>query len=137
MTTIRATRIVIDRAEGPSNLCGSVTFDGDDCWERAGRWLSSQSDTYPRNGGYDKHDFKVVFADGYEYEGRLDCKHRDCDDADLDVRAHVRDFISFYAGRRRPDHMTAGEYEETLKMLHRRLDTTRAEYEEFLEAYDV
>ena len=110
-----ATQIVITRAEGPSALCGKPhTFDGPDCWAAARKWLFRQSTTFPSQGGYDKHDFSVTFADGYVYEGRLDCQHSTCSGADLNVASHVHSFLTFYAGKRRPDHMTRERYEDFL-----------------------
>jgi len=107
-----ATKITITRAEGPTALCGKPrTFEGPDCWGEARRWLFSQSTTFPKHGGYDKHDFSVTFADGYVYEGRLDCKHPVCGpSADLNVGTHMRDFLRFYAGERCPAHMTPERY---------------------------
>jgi len=110
-----AIKITITRAEGPTALCGKPTaFEGPGCWEASRRWLFRQSTTYPAQGGYDKHDFSVTFADGYVYEGRLDCKHHTCDGADLNVAAHVRGFLRCYAGDRRPFHMTPERYEAFL-----------------------
>jgi len=106
-----ATKIEITRAEGPSALCGNLqTFEGADCWARAQAWLSRQSHTFPAEGGYDKHDFSVTFADGYVYEGRLDCQHRATSHPDLDVAAHVLSFLTFYAGIRCPSHLTPERY---------------------------
>jgi hypothetical protein len=110
-----ATQITITRAEGPTALCRVPrTFDGPDCWADARIWLFSQSTTFPAEGGYDKHDFSVTFADGYVYEGRLDCKHPTCSEPDLNVAAHVRGFLRFYASERCPPHMTRERYEEFL-----------------------
>ena len=88
--------IEITRAEGPHNLCDITkafrTFDD------ANEWLLEQSETFPKGGGYDKHDFKVVYSNGVEYKGRLDCQHPSEIDSDLDVAKHMRDFLFWYAG---------------------------------------
>lgn len=107
----KATKIKIVRAEGPHHLCGVAReFEGDACWKDAAHWLWGQSYTFPKNGGYDKHDVVVTFEDGETYEGRLDCMHYSREDADLNVAKHVRSFLTFLAGERRPAHMTAERY---------------------------
>lgn len=111
----KATQITITRAEGPSALCRKPkTFEGPDCWTAARKWLFSQSTTFPKEGGYDKHDFVVTFADGETYEGRLDCKHPTCSDPGLNVGAHMLSFLRFYAGEYCPPHMTRERYEQFL-----------------------
>lgn len=116
ITRHEAVKIEITRGEGPTALCGrTISLEGADCWEQARRWLWSQCHTFPARGGYDKHDFRVHFSDGYVYEGRLDCKHASCGDNDLNVATHVRGFLRFYAGERRPPHMTPEQYEGCLR----------------------
>lgn len=96
-------------------MCGKPnTFDGPGCWSAARKWLHSQSATFPAAGGYDKHDFSITFADGYVYEGRLDCQHPTCSDPDLNVASHMYSFLMHYAGERRPVHMTQNRYEAFL-----------------------
>jgi hypothetical protein len=130
---IPAVSITINRAEGPHDLCRKpMTFTGDDCWLDAHAWLFSQGKTFPTSG-YDKHDFKVVFADGEEYEGRLDCKAPSCEDPDLNVARHMREFIEFYAGVRRPVHFTDEQWT-------RHMDRTaedRPNYVAFLAEYAI
>jgi hypothetical protein len=134
---IQAKKITITRAEGPTELCKTRSFEGPDCWEHARNWLHGQSWTYPQKGGYDKHDFVVEFEDGDTYEGRLDCKHHDCEDADLDVASHIRQFVEFMAGVRCPSGKSSSEFEATLDTLHRRGETTREEYKKFLATYSL
>ena len=103
-TKIPAVRITITRAEGPSDLCHKPhTFEGARCWVAARAWLMGQSEPFPASGGYDKHDFKVEFADGETYEGRLDCKASDQDNADLDPAAHVRDVLAWMVSEGRTE----------------------------------
>ena len=67
---ITVTKIEITRGEGPTALCGKKrTFKNFAACER---WLGSQASTFPKSGGYDKHDFAVTFADGRTYSGRFD-----------------------------------------------------------------
>ena len=59
-------QITITRAEGPAHLCGKPrTFDS---FDAASRWLRTCSDTFPRTGGYDKHDLVAIFEDGFKYK---------------------------------------------------------------------
>jgi hypothetical protein len=114
-TKTAAARITITRAEGPHELCGKTkVFEGARCWGAANAWLFGQSETFPASGGYDKHDFVVEFADGEKYAGRLDCKASDCHDPDLNVAEHVRGFIEFMAGIRRPAWMNDAQWERAL-----------------------
>ncbi len=112
---IPAVKITITRAEGPTELCRKPKmFEGPRCWTAANAWLMGQSETFPAQGGYDKHDFVVEFENGETYEGRLDCKASDCDDPDLNVAKHMRDFIEFMAGIRRPAWMNDAQWARAL-----------------------
>lgn len=134
-TTHPATQITITRAEGPADLCDIPRiFTGPECWHAASAWLLSQEATFPETGGYDKHDFAITFADGYVYEGRLDCQGlQGSGDPDLDVAAHVRGFLRFHAGERRPAHMTQRQYLEYLARRPEAVEECRA----LLETYAI
>lgn len=100
---IPITSITITRAEGPHALCTERSFAS---YAEANRWLFSNAETFPKGGGYDKHDFTVRFRDGAFYEGRLDCKHFDDPDPDLWVGEHIRAFSECYSGRHKPAHLS-------------------------------
>lgn len=135
---ITATTITITRAEGPTRLCGKTqTFTGPSCWDQASKWLNSQSYSFPRGGGYDKHDFQVVFADGETYEGRLDCQHSLCSDPDLDVAKHVYDFVTFLAGQKRPPHESEQEYERHLANIEQSNPGSKAGAIQWLQTYQI
>lgn len=87
--------IIITRAEGSSYLCGIPKYFNS--FQSASNWLKSQAYSFPKTGGYDKHDFKIVFIDGETYSGRLDCKHFTCSDNDLDLFNHVSSFMRYMA----------------------------------------
>ena len=108
-TRTAAVCITITRAEGPTNLCKTRVFAGLDCWAKSRAFMLANLSTFPAGGGYDKHDFTVVFADGETYEGRLDAK---ANGDDCDVQAHIRDYVRFLAGQQQPARMTAAQYEE-------------------------
>jgi hypothetical protein len=100
---IKPKRIEITRVEGPAALCDKVQVAepgviGDrtiDAWITAGSILLSNSASAPKGGGYDKHDFKIIFDDGLEYAGRYDLKH--WHDEVPDLARHVRSFVEWCA----------------------------------------
>lgn len=108
---IAATLILIDRAEGPIELCRASTFSEGDIWARASASLLAAAGTYPASG-YDKHDLFVTFEDGEKYHGRLDCR---ADGDDCDVAKHVRENLEFMAGAAKPVHMTDAQYAAYLR----------------------
>lgn len=126
---IKVARITIKRAEGPSRLCGILKVFQN--WEDANRWMFSQASTFPATGGYDKHDFVVTFADGETYSGRLDCKAITCNDPDLDVRKHVKDFVLYLSGLQKPDWQTWEQYDKALT------GENRQEAINYLKKYDI
>lgn len=108
---VPATLILIDRAEGPIELCQASTFSEGDIWARASAALLAAVGTYPTSG-YDKHDLFVTFADGEKYHGRLDCR---ANGDDCDVAGHVRENLEFMAGAAKPAHMTDAQYSAYLR----------------------
>lgn len=106
---IAASTIAITRAEGPARLCKTRVFK---TWKNASAALLAAAHTYPEGGCYDKHDLVVTFADGETYSGRLDCKR---DGGDCDVALHVREYVEFLAGARKPDHMSEEQYLEHMR----------------------
>jgi len=81
-----------------------------DSFQSASAHLRSISDQFPATGGYDKINFKVVFCDGEEYAGRLDCKAASCPDNDLDVFDHIYQFTEYMSGRASNPHNGMEEY---------------------------
>lgn len=111
---IKAVKITIDRVEGPSHLCRTDTFEGANVWEQAQRCIDKHCETI--NGGYDKTDFKVWFADGSEpYEGRLDLYNPTYPKRDTsNLPDHIAQHCLFYIGVWRPSHMTIEKYQSIL-----------------------
>ena len=105
------TNVIIDRAEGTSDLCGEQTFP---CIELAQAFLQSRSETYPKRGGYDKHDVTIHFSDGETMQIRMDCQHPSCNHPDLDILQHIQTFLKFYAGLYRPAHLTEEQYQRAI-----------------------
>lgn len=90
-------RIVIERAEGPTEQCDGLHHFDSLC--DANRWLFSQSTTAPEKGGYDKCDFAINFGphgDGdMLYEGRYDLVHYARESPSLN--RHIRQFNEYLA----------------------------------------
>lgn len=116
---IRPKSITITRAEGPSHLCDIPQHA--ESWTAANHILLSNAGSAPKGGGYDKHDFKVVFENGVEYTGRYDLQHREEDPCDL--AGHVRQFLQWIA------------FDERAKTLCGATEIEDARL--FLRAYDV
>lgn len=111
-TAMEVKEVWMNRAEGPINLCGQRRFT---TLDQADATLLAWAYTAPRNGGYDKVDFKVTFIDGEEYIGRFDMKHPLAKNAEqLSFLSHMRAFVAFQAGERKPDWMKAEEYQKYL-----------------------
>lgn len=128
---IAAKLITIDRAEGPNALCTETTHE---TWKSAEERISRICQSAPKNGGYDKCDFKVVFLDGEEYEGRYDAAHPESKAFEGTLAKHIRDHLEFYAGLRRPDHISEADYDRLLKECAERGNPT-SKYLDFLKAY--
>ncbi len=128
---IKAVRITLDRAEGLTSECGPkppvTTF------AEANALLRRMAHTAPPKGrGYDKTDFKIEFADGQVYEGRIDLQ---CDVYET-IEEHVLQFCRFYSGRMTaaelPSHLTMDRYK---MVVGRYSDSDRASAAEWLDKY--
>jgi hypothetical protein len=72
MTKIKVESITVNRIEGKSvsAIPRELTVDN---WRMAELFIGAHAATSPRKGeGYDKTDFTIVYADGFEYSGRID-----------------------------------------------------------------
>jgi len=121
--------ITITRWEGPIEDCDKdvkvASFD------EADNILRTMAVTAPRNGGYDKVKFVVLYQDGQTYTGRYDLHFDDVFRADL--RRHIRKFCKFSSGRASPTHIKPEHYAEFVKSLG---DESRI-YGEFLDRYEM
>jgi len=102
-TKIRATKIVLERAEGFPHECVRVTIErgasgGGNLWLEANRVLRGWAATVSPDG-YDKVDLSVVYTDGDTYTGRMDIEHNG---GDLDVAEHMCAILNAYALRKVP-----------------------------------
>jgi hypothetical protein len=92
--------ILIDRAEGPVDLCGPQLVT---TYEEASRVFAVIAQTAPDGGGYDKCDFTVTFADGEKYEGRADIQRQHL--GGYHLGDHMKQFLGYLAGTYRPAHV--------------------------------
>jgi len=107
---IKAEKITLHRAEGPSAECITVEVR---TFAEAERVLRKWRETAPGpGGGYDKTDFIVHYADGETYIGRIDLERENPETSDL--AGHMNDSLKFYTGEFCPPHMTQNEYETYL-----------------------
>jgi len=98
-------------------------------WMKASRHLASLAVKAPTGGACDKVHFSVTFVDGEVYRGRYDLQRQHVTSANLSE--HVRKYVEFCAGKRRPAHMSESQYKGYLA----RLDTKA--WAKFLTKYDL
>lgn len=127
-TRIGVRKITIDCAEGPDFLLGPKTSFS---FEDADRLLRKIAEHGP-DLGYYKTDFVIEFENDDTYEGRFDVERLDRGLPDL--RKHVREFVSFYAGLRKPAHLTDKQYQT---IIQRAGADGPNKYAAFLENYEV
>lgn len=132
---IKAVKIWLNRAEGPTSECGEITFENVNVWERADKMLATWCETSPKDGSYDKVDFTVIFEDGEDYRGRLDLKHWSIQSPS--VAKHMVSFLTFYAGRtpenELPKHLSPAKYAE---ILNRQPDMVELS-KQWLDSYEI
>jgi len=129
---IRARSITLTRAEGPAAECDRPQTVSS--WSDANLVLWHWSETAPSDcQTYDKCDFIITYEDGETYEGRYDLKHHICGYPDLGK--HVRDFVTFHAGRHKPAWMSEEQYREFLETPY--FKKMKSEFEHFLESYEI
>lgn len=124
--------ITLTRAEGPSAECDkpqAVTG-----WQEADMVLKRWAETAPKDcQTYDKCDFTITYSDGETYTGRYDLKNWLCEFPDLGK--HVRDFVTFHAGQRKPAWMSDEQYQRVMNMPH--IQELKPEFERFLKDYEI
>lgn len=131
MDKIHVKSITITRAEGTiEEVDRPKTISS---FEEADRVLREWSETAPKELGYDKCDFTITYEDGETYKGRYDLKHWATEYPNLGK--HVREFLTFHAGKRKPAWMTEEQYESFLQQPH--VQRVKLESERFLESYQI
>lgn len=116
--------ISITRGEGPSHQCGKQHLF--ETFKKANSKLWDMSLTAPKEGGYDKCDFRITNeATGFDYRGTYDLKHHSVEAPDL--QRHIIGYLRFYGGTACPSHMTDEQYRAFI-------DTTPERLQEYLQA---
>jgi hypothetical protein len=124
--------------EIPYSECGRLNSTAYGSWEALYRATKAAFEARLAKdrqlGWYYKTDFRVTYADGHAYRGRMDIG----DSAyDYDVGRHILRHNRFYAGQWRPDHVSEEQYRDALQYTRSRADADPARYARFLERYEI
>lgn len=109
LSKIRPHKITFTAGEGiaGSMMKGKIFTS----YEDANLALASASRFSPKPGrGYDKISFVVEFKDGFIYTGRLDLE-----DGNYRLNDHVKQYLAFMSGQRRPECMEEDQYQSLLE----------------------
>jgi hypothetical protein len=129
---IKVTEIWLNRAEGPTQDVGQKKVKS---FADANRVIKNWATSAPKNGGYDKVDFKVTWEDGEVYEGRYDMTYEDTWKANIGDQ--IRRFMLFHSGLERPYWLTEDRYQQQVAMIEKRTGTPREAYAEFLKDREI
>ena len=124
---IKVKGIFLSRAEGPTRDLGQRTVKS---FEAANRVLKDWATSAPRDGSYNKVDFRVVWDDDESYEGRNDLTYEDTWKANLGDQ--IRRFMLYHSGLERPFYLPSERYESFISEMEKRTGRRREEYAEFL-----
>jgi hypothetical protein len=127
-TKIQVKEITITRGEGPSSECGKKHVVAS--YDEAEKVLTRMAYTAPKNGGYDKCDFTVTFADDETYTGRYDLKY----DREESLTEHMMGFLEWYAGEAKNPHCGEKKYQEFMSRIS---PQEIAEVKLFLATYQI
>lgn len=83
------------------------------CWQQANKAIFRHAFTMDPRGSYDKTDFRVTFADGDTYTGRIDISNRDHAVA-APLSNHIASHCAFASGRSCPGHMARADYDRVV-----------------------
>lgn len=104
MKKIAIKSVWLNRAEGPSALCGDVTIADGDIVKQVLDKLCRWGVTVHR-GSYDKVDFKVEWENGDEYAGRFDMQHGGTD-AGQTFWHSLKSRLELWACKIKPSHFS-------------------------------
>lgn len=133
---IKAVSIWLNRAEGPTDECGQVEFQDVNVWQRADMMLRAWSETSPKDDtAYNKIKFKVTYADGETYIGRIAMRHWSVQVPS--VAGQMRKIVTLIAGRVPESefsvHLKDGKYAEFLESIKEDVE----QYANFLDRYEI
>jgi hypothetical protein len=96
-TKTQIEKIVLNRVEGPIELCGEFEAL---TWSQAEKLIQMWALTVPKQG-YDKIDFTIVWKDGFTYEGRFDLERKHAEQF-CNLSKHVLNHLTWYISGERP-----------------------------------
>jgi hypothetical protein len=132
---IQVKSITITRAEGLIEECDKpVTVSS---FQEAQAVLTKWGHTAPKNGGYDKVDFSVVWQDDEPYNGRYDMVYGGHESDGATLASHISNFLTFLAGTRKPDHMKEQDYQNCIARYVKENPNHIKEVKDFLEKYAI
>ena len=128
--------IMIKRGEGKATAAGFKPYNFP-TFEAAQDHLRSIGYTAPKPGnGYDKVDFVISWEgdedDKNSYSGRFDMQYGGLDSGET-LREHVKNFLLFMAGEKKPGHMTDAQYKNYLLTS----GSDKAEAREYLDTHEI
>jgi hypothetical protein len=128
-------RITITWTES-ANVPEGTSFEGSTCWRDANEAILRIAKDAPKGGAYDKTGFEIEWADGRDYEGRIDVTH-DMSRLPAPLTKHVFDFNTFASGRRRPAHLTEESYRAYLAATESHFPGSETGHARILDAYQI
>lgn len=122
-----------ETSAGVDDAAGKA-FEGPNSWQAADHWLRMRALRLPEGMlGYLKHGFTVVWEDGNSYRGRYDLEPRKFNPVE-GITEHVRRFVEFSAGAKKPSHMSDKDYSS---ILERSGADVKKSFKELLEKYQI
>jgi hypothetical protein len=108
---IKLKLITIDRAEGPTALCGTKTVT---TWDDAQHIIFVNAQTAPETGGYDKHDVTIEWENGSTFKFRLDVQGPNSEHGVTSLVDELNQMARCYSGRHKPSHLSDAQYKTIL-----------------------
>lgn len=99
-------------------------------YEEAEKLIKEAAQHAPDNGAYDKTKFCITWYDGETYTGRIDIVNSDMFKISP-LKEHILDHCTFYAGTRKPSHLTQEQYESYIS------DVNKQDYISFMNTYSL
>lgn len=100
-------------------------------WDKTNSHLTRMCLHAPNNGTYDKTGFTIHWSDGDTYEGRIDLQRHMTATPRL-LQSHIAEHLGFYAGTKRPAHLSPTQYEQYLADAERAGIQPRSEYLKYI-----
>lgn len=125
----KISKVTILWSEGMNRT--NVIYEGPNAVDRADLQLLRISKNNQCELGYNKTKIEVTFEDGETYAGRWDVKKYGSENNDIKIRQHIRDNCEFYAGLRKPQHLSLEQYQACLRHFDPK------EFIDFLNRYDI